>query len=57
MSEIVDFVYKLVRVRLEQGLPGRLLHCRVCKEPLTSTEGEFALKYFLIKKDKKQAAV
>jgi hypothetical protein len=40
MSEMVDFVcpkctsrYKLVRVRLEQGLPSRLIHFKVCKEP------------------------
>jgi hypothetical protein len=62
MSEIVEFVcpkcasrYKRVRVPLEQGLPSRLIHCRVCKEPLTSTEGEYALKYFLIKKGKKHS--
>jgi len=42
--------YKLVRVRLEQSVPSRLLRCRVCKEPLPSTEREYALKYFLIKK-------
>jgi hypothetical protein len=55
MSEIVDFVcpkctsrYKLVRVHLEKSLPSRLIHCRVCKERLTPTDGEYALKYFLV---------
>ena len=57
MSEIVDFVcpkcasrYKLVRMRLAQNLRSRLIYCRVCKEPLASTDGEYALKYFLIEK-------
>jgi len=61
MSEIVEFVCpecashcKLVRVRLERGLPTRRIHCAVCKEPLTSTDGEYALKYFLIEKNKKR---
>jgi hypothetical protein len=60
MSEIVDFVcpkctshYKLVRVRLERGLSNRRIYCKVCKEPLTSTDGEYALKYFLIEKREK----
>jgi hypothetical protein len=59
MSEIVNFVcpkcashYKLVRVHLERSPPSRLIHCKVCKEPLTSTDGEYALKYFLIEKGK-----
>jgi len=60
MTEVVDFVcpkcasrYKLVRVRLDEDLPSRLIHCRVCKEPLIPTDGEYALKYFLIEKAKK----
>jgi hypothetical protein len=60
MNEIVDFVcpkctsrYKLVRVRLEQEVPSRLIFCRFCKEPLASTDGEYALKYFLIEKSNK----
>ena len=60
MSEVVDFVcpkcashYKLVRVHLERSPPSRLIHCKVCKEPLPPTDGEYALKYFLIEKGKK----
>src|SRR5262249_21362440 len=60
MTEISDFVcpncksrYKLVRVRSEPGLPSRLILCRVCKEPLTPTDGECALKYFLIEAAKR----
>jgi hypothetical protein len=26
-----------------------LLHCRLCKHPLTAMDGEFALKYFLVR--------
>jgi hypothetical protein len=61
MTEAVDFVcpgctsrYKLVRVRAEPGLPSRLLHCRVCKEPLAATDGEYALKYFLVENANKR---
>jgi len=53
MNEVSDFAcsncksrYKLVRVRLNPNFPSRLLHCRVCNEPLTPTGGEHALKYF-----------
>jgi hypothetical protein len=55
MTEAVDFVcprctsrYKIVRVRAEPGLPSLPIHCRVCKEALAPTEGEYALKYFLV---------
>jgi hypothetical protein len=61
MSEIVDFAcptctsrYKLVRVHLEQSPRSRLIRCKVCKDPLTPTDGEYALKYFLIEKRKGQ---
>jgi len=27
--------------------PNRLLHCKVCKEPLAAMDGEDILKYFL----------
>ena len=64
MSEIVDFVcpkctsrYKLVRVRVEQEVPSRLIYCRVYKEPLSSTDGKYALKYFLVDKPKKRNSV
>ena len=55
MNEVSDFAcpncksrYKIVRVRLNPDFPSRLLHCRVCKEPLTPTDREYALKYFLV---------
>ena len=55
MHDVSDFTcpncksrYKLVRVRLNPDFPSRLLHCRVCKEPLTPTDGVYALKYFLV---------
>jgi hypothetical protein len=61
MTEAVDFAcprctsrYKLVRVRAESRLPSRLLHCRVCKEPLAATDGEYALKYFLVENANKR---
>jgi hypothetical protein len=34
----------------EPGLPARLIHCKVCKEPLTATDSEYALKYFLVQR-------
>jgi hypothetical protein len=59
MTEAADFVcprctsrYKFVRVRAEPELPSRMLYCKVCKEPLASTDGEYALKYFLVDKSK-----
>lgn len=57
MTQAADFVcprctsrYKLVRVHAEPGLPEHLIHCRVCKEPLAATEGDYVLKYFLVGK-------
>jgi hypothetical protein len=41
--------YKVVRVEADADLPHRLLHCRVCKHPLTAMDGEFLLKYFLVR--------
>ena len=64
MTEAVDFVcprctsrYKLVRVRSDRELPSRLIHCRVCKEPLAPTDGEYVLKYFLVDKVKKHNGI
>jgi hypothetical protein len=55
MTEAVDFVcprctsrYKLVRVRAEPGLLSHVIHRKVCKEPLPPTDGDYALKYFLV---------
>ena len=42
--------YRVVRVEAEADLPHRLLHCRVCKHPLTAMDGEFLLKYFLVRR-------
>jgi len=35
--------YKVVRVEADADLPHRLLHCRVCKQLLAATDGEFIL--------------
>ena len=57
MTEIADFVcprcnshYKRVRVHADPELPSRVIHCRVCKETLVPTDGEYVLKYFLVDK-------
>jgi hypothetical protein len=42
--------YKVVRVKADADLPYRLIYCRVCKHPLTAMEGEFVLKYFLVRR-------
>jgi len=44
--------YKVVRVKSDAGLPHRMIHCKVCKQPLTATDGEDVLKYFLISRAK-----
>jgi hypothetical protein len=48
--------YKVVRVEADADLPHRLLHCRVCKHPLTAMDGEFLLKYFLVRPSEKDPA-
>jgi|GEM_PF-5896621 len=64
MTEAADFMcprctsrYKFVRVRADPELPSRLIHCRVCKEPFTPTDGEYVLKYFLVDKAKKHNGI
>jgi hypothetical protein len=42
--------YKVVRVKADADLPYRLIYCRVCKHPLTAMDGEFVLKYFLVRR-------
>src|SRR5262245_22037622 len=32
--------YKVVRVQADADLPHRLIHCRVCKHPLTAMDGD-----------------
>ena len=49
--------YKVVRVKADADLPYRLIHCKVCKQPLTPADGEYALKYFLIEKANKHNGV
>jgi len=44
--------YKVVRVKADADLPHRLIHCRVCKHPLTAMDGQQALKYFLVRRAK-----
>jgi hypothetical protein len=49
--------YKVVRVQADADLPYRLIHCKVCKQPLTPADGEYALKYFLVEKANKHNGV
>ena len=42
--------YKVVRVKADADLPHRLIHCRVCKHPLTAMDGQHVLKYFLVRR-------
>jgi hypothetical protein len=47
--------YKIVRMTAEPGKSHPALQCRVCREPLASTEGENILKYFLVSRPKAKA--
>jgi transcription elongation factor Elf1 len=44
--------YKVVRVKADAAPPHRVIHCKVCKQPLAPTDGEYLLKYFLINRAK-----
>src|SRR5262249_7565642 len=64
MTEAVDFFcpqctsrYKLVRVRAEPQHATRRIHCKFCKESLPPTDGDYALKYFLVDKAKERNGV
>jgi len=64
MTEAADFFcpqctsrYKLVRVRAELPHATRTIHCKVCKESLPPTDGDYALKYFLVDKAKEHNGV
>ena len=35
-------------MKKEPGTTYQMLHCRVCSQPLASTEGDDILKYFLV---------
>src|SRR5262245_43135975 len=47
--------YKVVLVKADADLPYRLIHCRVCKHPLTAMDGQHVLKYFLVRRAKSEA--
>ena len=47
--------YKIVRMTAEPGLSYLTLQCRVCREPLASTEGDTILKYFLVSRPRAPA--
>ena len=40
--------YKIVRIQAEPGIAHRMVHCKVCSQPLASIEGDEILKYFLV---------
>jgi len=40
--------YKVVRMTAEPVASHPTLQCKVCREPLASTEGDNILKYFLV---------
>ena len=40
--------YKIVRMTAEPGASYPTLQCKVCREPLASTDGDDILKYFLV---------
>ena len=44
--------YRVVRVKADSDLPHRLIHCSVCKHPLTAMDGQHVLKYFLVRRAK-----
>jgi hypothetical protein len=43
-------LYQLVKVEADPETVDRALTCLACGAPLPSREGEFALKYFLLRK-------
>ena len=43
-------LYQMVRVEAGPETTDRELACRSCGAPLASREGDFVLKYFLVKK-------
>ena len=64
MTEVADFLcpgcksrYRLVRVQAEPQHATGTIHCKVCQEPLSPTDGDYALKYFLVDKAKKHNGV
>jgi transcription elongation factor Elf1 len=42
--------YRIVRVQMEPGKTYRELSCRVCHQPMPSTEEDKILKYFLVRR-------
>src|SRR5215831_1357599 len=58
-ADVDDFIcpgcqarYKIVRAKSAARSRDLPLHCKVCKQPLTATDGEDILKYFLIRRPK-----
>src|SRR5262245_65629659 len=49
--------YKVVCVQADADLRHRLIHCKVCKQPLAPTDGEYVLKYFLVDRARKRNGV
>src|SRR6516162_1482167 len=47
--------YKVVRVAAELGESHPPLQCKVCHQPLASTEGDHILKYFLVSRPRAPA--
>ena len=46
--------YKVVLMTVELGASHPSLHCKVCRQPLASTEGEYILKYFLVSRPRRR---
>jgi predicted Zn finger-like uncharacterized protein len=49
-------LYKVVRMEAKSTADDREIVCRACGAPLQGREGNFILKYFLVKHDRKQRA-
>jgi transcription elongation factor Elf1 len=47
--------YKVVRMTVEPGASHGTLQCKVCRQPLASTDGDNILKYFLVSRPRAQA--
>ena len=47
--------YKVVRMTVEPGASHGTLQCKVCRQPLASTEGDNILKYFFVSRPRAQA--
>jgi hypothetical protein len=41
--------YRIIRVKADPGKTYSAIHCRVCHAPLTPTDGDDILKYFIMR--------